>query len=169
VELKCPECGIHHRQEDVFCSKCGTRLGPDDPAPLRDDSFRPDALNLLEALADFRAWIDQRKKINARFMKAYKKRLDDIGPDIEQFKHKYGSSEGDRLRRFELVQEIFTCFNRPVRFMETQLRPSVGMGVWQERWMMATAVEDYLKECCREADHLFDELINRLPFPGKAK
>jgi hypothetical protein len=53
--------------------------------------------------------------------------------------------------------------------METKLRPSVGMGVWQERWMMTTAVEDYLKECCREADRLFDELMNKSPFLGQAK
>jgi hypothetical protein len=169
LELKCPNCGIPHRQEDIFCRKCGKRLRPDNDDPLPADSFRPDALDLLETLNDFRAWIEQRKKTNARFMKAYKKRLDDIGPVIKQFKHKYGNSEGGRLKQFELVQEIFTCFSRPVRFMETKLRPSVGMGVWQERWMMTTAVEDYLKECCREADHLFDELMNKLPLPGKAK
>jgi hypothetical protein len=169
VELKCPKCGIHHRQEDVFCSKCGIRLGPDNDDPLPDDSFGPDALNLLETLNDFRAWIDQRKKTNARFMRAYKKRLDDIGPAIKQFNSKYRNSESSRLQQFELVQEIFTCFSRPVRFMKTNLRPSVGMGVWQERWMMTTAVEDYLKECCQEADRLFDEFMNKLPFPGKAK
>jgi hypothetical protein len=166
VKLKCPNCGIHHSQEDVFCSKCGTRLGPDDHDLSPDDPLRKDTLNLLETLSDFRAWIDQRKKTNARFMKAYKKRLDDISPDIEQFKHKYGNSEGGRLKQFELIQEIFTCFNHPVRFMKTKLRPSVGMGVWQERWMMTAAVEDYLKECCLEADRLFDELKNQLPFPG---
>ena len=109
MELKCPKCGIHHRREDLFCSKCGTRLGPDDTNPLPDDSFLTDALNLLGALSDFRAWIDQRKKTNARFMKAYKKRIDDIGPGIEQFKRKYGNSESGRLRQFELVQDIFAC------------------------------------------------------------
>ena len=102
-------------------------------------------------------------------MEAYKKRLGDIDPVIKKFKHKYGNSEGDRLKQFELVQEIFTCFNRPVKFMDTKLRPSVGMGVWQERWMMTAAVEDYLKACCREADHLFDELIKKLPFLRKIK
>jgi hypothetical protein len=35
--------------------------------------------------------------------------------------------------------------------------------------MMTTAVEDYLKECCQEADRLFDELMNKLPFPDKSK
>lgn len=169
MELKCARCGNHYSQEDVFCSKCGTRLKPDNDDLLPDDSFKPDASDLLETLNDFRAWIDQRKKTNVRFMKAYKERLDDIGPAIDQFKHKYGNSEGGRLKQLELVQEIFTCFSRPVRFMETKLRPSVGMGVWQERWMMATAVEDYLKECCREADHLFDELMRKLPFLGQIK
>jgi hypothetical protein len=120
-------------------------------------------------LNDFRAWLDQRKKTDVRFMKAYKKRLDDIGAVFKQFKQKYGNSEGGRLKQFELVQKIFTCFSRPVRFMETKIRPSVGMGVWQERWMMETAVEDYLKECCQEADRLFDESVNKLPFVGKAK
>ena len=102
-------------------------------------------------------------------MEDYKKRLDDIGPFINQFKQQYSHIESGRLEQFELVQEIFTCYGRPVRFMETKLRPSVGMGVWQERWMMTTAVEDYLKVCCREADRLFDELMNKLPFQGKAQ
>ena len=125
MELQCPKCGIHHSREDVFCSKCGTRLRPDNDDVLADDSFRPDALDLLETLNDFRAWIDQRKKTNVRFMEAYKKRLDEIGPAIKQFKHKYGNSEGKRLKQFELVAEIFACFNRPVRFMDTKLRPSL--------------------------------------------
>ena len=50
MELKCPKCGNHHRQEDVFCSKCGTRLRPDNNDPLPDDTFRTDAWELLEAL-----------------------------------------------------------------------------------------------------------------------
>ena len=169
MELKCPQCGIHHNQEDVFCSNCGTRLRPDNDDLLPYDSFRPDALDIIETLNDFRTWIDQRNKTNVRFMEAYKKRLDDIDPAIKQFKQKYGNCQGDRLKQFELVQEIFTCFNRPVRFMDTKLRPSVSMGVWQERWMMTAAVEDYLKECCREADRLFDQLMNKLSFLGKAK
>jgi hypothetical protein len=169
VELKCPNCGIYHRQEDVFCSKCGTRLSLDSDELSADDSFRSDALGLLATLTDFRTWIDQRRKTNVRFMKAYKKRIDDIGPAIKQFKDKYGNSEGDQLNQFEFVQEIFTCLSRPVRFMETKLRPSVGMGVWQERWMMTTAVEDYLKVCCRETDRLLDDLVNKLPCPGKAQ
>jgi hypothetical protein len=169
VELKCPKCGIHHGQEDVFCSKCGTRLKTSNDEPLLDDSFRPDALDLLEALNDFRVWIDQRKKTNIRFMKAYKKRLDDIDPIIRQFKQKYGNSEGGLLNQIELVHKIFACFRRPVRFMETRIRPSVGMGVWQERWMVTAAVEDYLTECCREADLLFDEIKRNLTFLGIAK
>ena len=169
MELKCPKCGICHPQADVFCSKCGTRLNLGSDKPSADDSFGPDALELLAKLTDFRSWIDQRRKTNVRFMKAYKNRIDDIDPAIKQFKDKYGNSEGNQLTQLELVQEIFACFCRPVRFMETKIRPSVGIGVWQERWMMTTAVEDYLKECCQEADRLFDELMNKLPFPGKTK
>jgi len=77
MELKCPKCGIHHRQEDVFCSKCGTRLRPDNDDLLPDDSLRKDALDLSRALNDFRNWIDRRKKTDVRFMKAYKQRLED--------------------------------------------------------------------------------------------
>ena len=102
-------------------------------------------------------------------MKTYKKRLEELGPVIKEFKNKYGHSDGSRLNQFELVQEIFTCYRRPVRFMETKLRPSVGIGIWQARWMMTAAVEDYMKACCREADRLSDDLMNKLPFAGKAK
>ena len=169
MELKCPKCGIPISQGDIYCSKCGTRIRPGIGEPPRDDSFSLGVRLLLKMLTEFRAWIDQRKKTNIRFMKAYKKRLDELGPAIEEFRRKYGHSESGRLEQFELVQEIFICYRRPVRFMETKLRPSVGMGVWQERWMMTSAVEDYLKACCREADRLSDELMNKLPFPGKAK
>jgi hypothetical protein len=126
-------------------------------------------MDLLDALNGFRTWIDQRKKTNVRFMKAYKKRLDELSPVFKQFKHKYGHSERGRLEQFELVQKIFSCYRRPVGLMETKLRPSVGIGIWQERWMMTSAVGDYLKTCCREADRLSDELKHKLPFPGKVK
>lgn len=168
MESKCPNCGILTNQGDIYCSKCGTRIKPDKADPS-SGSFNSDILDLVDALKGFRIWIDQRKKTNVRFMKAYKKRLDELSPVFEQFKHKYGRNERDRLEQFELVQEIFTCYRRPARFMETKLRPSVGMGVWQERWMMTSAVEDYLKTCCREADRLFYELKHKAPFSGKAK
>ena len=169
MELKCPNCRISISQGDIYCSKCGIRLQTDNDDSLSGDSFNSDILNLLDALHGFRTWMDQRKKTNIRFMKVYKKRLDELGIVIKQFKLKYHHSEKGRMEPFELVQEIFTCFRRPVRFMETELRPSVGMGVWQERWMMITTVEDYLAECCRESDRLFDELNKNLPFLRKVK
>jgi hypothetical protein len=36
------------------------------------------------------------------------------------------------------------------------------MGVWQERWMMIKAVDDYLKQCCQEADRHINELKQNL-------
>lgn len=170
MELKCPNCGIPHRQKDIFCSKCGVRIRPGKGDQKPAESFRQDLPALLKTLNEFRAWIDQSKKINVRFMKTYKQRIEEeIGPSIKQFEEKYRNSEEGRSKPFELIMETFACLNRPISLMQTKLRPSVGMGVWQERWMMTAAVEDYLKECCREADHLFDELMNKLPFPGKAK
>ena len=163
MELKCPKCGIPHGQEDIFCSKCGYRVRPSNGDPIPDVSFRVDAAVLLETLNEFRLWIDQSKKNNVRFMKIYKQRIEDeIGPSIRQFKEKYGNIEGSQAKPFELIQEIFTCFRRPIRFMETKLRPSVGIGVWQERWMMTKAVEDYVKACCQEADCHLGELIQEL-------
>ena len=163
MEMKCPKCGIPHSQEDIFCSKCGSQVRPSDSNQIPDVSFRTDALELLETLNEFRLWIDQREKNNVRFMKIYKQRIEDeIGPSIRQFKKKYGNIEGRQVKPFELIQEIFTCFRRPVRYMETKLRPSVGMGVWQERWMMTKAVEDYLKACCQEADRHINELKQNL-------
>ena len=163
MELKCPKCGIPHSQEDIFCSKCGSRVRPSDGDQIPDVSFRTDALELLETLNEFRLWIGQTKKNNVRFMKIYKQRIEDeIGPSIRQFKEKYGNIEGRQAKLLELIQEIFICFHRPVRFMETKLRPSVGMGVWQERWMMAKAVEDYVRACCQEADRHLSELVQEM-------
>jgi hypothetical protein len=128
-----------------------------------DDSFSSDALALLKMLYEFRAWIDQRKKTNIRFMKAYKQRLvDEIGLSIRQFKEKYGDTEGEQSKQFELILETYACLSRPIAFMQTKLRPSVGIGIWQERWMMTKAVEDYLKECCQEADRYINELKQNL-------
>ena len=163
MDLKCPKCGVPQSQEDIFCSKCGLRIRSSNDGRMPDDSFRAEALDLLETLNEFRIWISQRKKINVRFMKIYKQKIEDeIGPPIRQFKEKYGKIEEKQVKLFELIQEIFTCFRRPVRFMETKLRPSVGIGVWQERWMMTKAVEDYLKACCQEADRHLGELIREM-------
>ena len=128
MELKCPNCRIPICQGDIYCSKCGTRLQTDNDDHLADDSFNSDILDLLDALNGFRMWIDQRKKTNVRFMKAYKKRLDELDPIIKQFKLKYRHSDSGRMEHFELVQEIFSCYSRPVRFMETRLFENVLPG-----------------------------------------
>ena len=163
MELKCPKCGIPISKADTFCSKCGMRIRTNNGDQARDDSFSSDALALLKMLNEFRAWIDQRKKMNIRFMKAYKQRLvDDMGLSIRQFKEKYGDTEEGQSKQFELILETFASFKRPIAFMETKLRPSVGIGVWQERWMMAKTVEDYLKACCQDADRHINELKQTL-------
>jgi hypothetical protein len=166
LELKCPNCGIPHRQEDIFCSKCGVRIRPTKGDPEPDESFRKDLPAILKTLNQFRAWIDQSKKINVRFMKAYKQRIEEeIGPSIRQFEEKYRNSEEGRSKPFELILEAFACLSRPISLMQTKLRPSVGMGVWQERWMLTKAVEDYLKTCCQEADRYLNELKQTLASP----
>jgi hypothetical protein len=163
LDLKCSNCGIPRRQEDLFCSKCGLRIRPSKVDPEPDEAFRQDLPALLKTLDEFRAWIDQSKKINVRFMKIYKQRIEDeIGPSIRQFKEKYGASEGGHSKQFELILETFASFKRPTALMETKLRPSVGIGIWQERWMMTRAVENYLKACCQEADRYINELKQNL-------
>lgn len=163
MELKCPKCANSIRKADIFCSTCGMRIRTKNGEQAPDDSFRTDALALLKMLNEFRAWIDQRKKTNIRFMKAYKQRLiDEMGRSIRRFKEKYGDTEAAQSQQFELILETFACFKRPIAFMETKLRPSIGIGVWQERWMMAKAVEDYLKACCQEADRHINELKQTL-------
>lgn len=163
MESNCPQCGVSIEQADVFCRRCGTSLSATSGGEASKDSFQTDLLALLKRFSEFRRWIDQRKKTNIRFMRAYKiKLVDEIGLSFRQFKDRYHDIEGEKSKRYEFVLEIFTCFNRPITFMETTLRPSVSIGIWQERWMMTKTVEDYLKQCCQEADHLVDELARRL-------
>ncbi|UCE52251.1 MAG: zinc ribbon domain-containing protein [Desulfobacterales bacterium] len=163
--MKCPKCGIPISKADIFCSNCGMRIRTNNGDQARDDSFSSDALDLLKMLNEFRAWIDQSEKINVRFMKTYKQKIEDeIGPSIRQFKEKYGNNEAGKSKKFELVLETYACLSRPIAFMQTKLRPSVGMGVWQERWMMTKVVEDFLKECCQEADRHINELKQKLAY-----
>ena len=94
-------------------------------------------------------------------MKLEKKKLIEIHRkmlEIRHFEEKYRNSEEVRSKPFELILETLASFKRPIAFMETKLRPSVGMGIWQERWMMTKAVEDYLKVCCQEVDRYIKEL-----------
>lgn len=95
-------------------------------------------------------------------MKAYKQKMqDEIAPAISKFRKKYDINEEKQSKQFVLILEVFACFERPISFMETKLRASVGMGIWQERWMMAKAVDDYLIDCCREADRQLSELVKK--------
>ena len=96
-------------------------------------------------------------------MRGYKERVvEEIGPSIREFSEKYNDKEEGRSPLFHLTLDIFSWFSRPISLMETKLRPSVGMGVFLERWMMTKAAESYLKECCQEADHRLDELMKRI-------
>lgn len=128
-----------------------------------DSQFHKTVAELLDTLTEFRSWIDRQKKINVSFMKAYKKRLEkETGPAIKQFKEKYKNREEGQSPSFQLIMKSFACFKRPITFMQTQLRPSVGMGIFLERWMLTKAVEDYLKECCQEADRCLEELTKKM-------
>ena len=96
-------------------------------------------------------------------MKNYKKQLeDDIGPTVNAFEKKFQDTEKGQSSAYRLIIKSFECFKRPITFMQTQLRPSVGMGVFLERWMLTRAVQDYLKECCQEADAYIKELSHKM-------
>ncbi len=81
-----------------------------------------------------------------------------MGPSVDEFRERYENRKEGKSPLFRLLLEIFTVLSRPIKFMETDLRPSVGMGVLLERWMMTSAVEDYLRECCQEVDRHLREL-----------
>lgn len=105
-------------------------------------------------------------KINVHFMRAYKEKIDkEIGPHIITFTEKYNDKDEGRSTLFSLIMETFSWLNRPITFMETELRPSIGMGVFLERWMMTSAVESYLKECCQNVDHHLNELQKEMELP----
>jgi hypothetical protein len=162
LEPKCPKCGAYCAQGDLFCRKCGIRLNisPDD----KDQSspFLKEVITLLKVLKEFRSWIDMKDKKNIRFMKGYKERIvEEIGPSIQKFNERYKDREEGRSPLFNLTVDTFSWLSRPISLMETKLRPSVGMGVFLERWMMTKAAESYLKECCQEADRRLDELEKR--------
>lgn len=115
---------------------------------------------LLVKLREFRDWIEQNPKKNVRFMKAYKKRMgSDISPAISEFQQKYNKAGSEETDTYELLMKTYACLIRPITLMETELRPSIGMGVFLERWMMTSAVETLLKECCDEVDQYLGELM----------
>jgi len=119
--------------------------------------------DLLKTFGEFRAWIDGRKRKNVQFMKTYKERVEkEIGPSIREFDEKYRNREEAQSPLFSLIMEVFSLLRRPITFMETELRPSVGMGVFLERWMMRDVVESYLRECCQEVDLNLEALTESL-------
>ena len=96
-------------------------------------------------------------------MKNYKKQLEiDIGATIKQFEEKYQDREEGQTSSYRLIIKSFACFKRPIAFMQTQLRPSIGMGIFLERCMRTKAVQDYLQECCQEADRGLEELTKEI-------
>lgn len=162
MELKCPKCGTSCGEDDRFCRTCGAKVGSPGTTEDHDPSFEIDVVTLLKTLNEFRTWATQEKK-NVRFMKAYREKLEgEIGSTIRDFEERYGGRKEGRSPLFRHIREAFSALRRPVRYMETRLRPSVGMGVFLERWMRAQTVEDYLKECCQEADHHLEELAKKL-------
>jgi len=163
VKLKCPECGNAYGPRDLFCRKCGIRLKISPEDKDQSSPFLKEVINIFTTLKEFRSWIDQRNKKNIRFMRDYKERIvEEIGPSIREFSEKHKDREEGQSPLFGHITEIFSLLSRPITLMETKLRPSVGMGVFLERWMMTKAAESYLKECCQEADHRLDELMKRI-------
>jgi hypothetical protein len=129
----------------------------------QDSQFKTAVAELLDSFIQFRSWIDRQKKINVAFMKSYKKQLEkDIRPSLRAFEKKYRDSEQGQSLPYRLAIESFACLERPITLMQTRLRPSVGMGIFLERWMLTSAVQDYLEECCQEADSYLDELTNKM-------
>lgn len=163
MELKCPKCGFSFSQGDLFCRKCGTRVDSSSGVGDQVSPFQAEATALLKTLREFRGWIDQSRKKNVRFMRAYREKIErEIDPRIREFREKYANREEGESPLFHLIVEAFSVLSRPITFMETGLRPSVGMGVFLERWMMRSAVESYLKECCQEVDHHLEELTKKI-------
>ena len=131
----------------------------DTEVQTRNIPFEVEVANLLKSFIEFRTWLDKNKKRNIGFMRAYKEKIEKkIGPSIRAFQEKYQGREEGQTFPFDHLMKAFSCFCRPITFMETELRPSVGMGVFLERWMLTKAAESYLKECCQEADRHIDAL-----------
>lgn len=163
VEMKCQQCGTPYEQGDRFCRKCGARVISTPQVLGQVTPFEMELKALLKTIKEFRAWIDQKKRKNVRFMRAYKERIEgEIRPSINEFDEKYRETEEGQSPLFRLIMESFSWLSRPISLMETELRPSVGMGVFLERWMVTKAAEDYLKECCQEADQRIDELTREI-------
>ena len=167
---KCPKCETPYGKRDLFCKKCGTRLrnSLDHKKQLRQ--FEIDVVALFQALNEFRIWIDKNEKLNVPFMKSYKEKMDgEVSSLIKKFDENYRKTEEKFSPFFNLMTETFSALNRPIAFMETRLRPSIGMGVFLERWMLINTVESYLKECCKDADYYLDMLKEKIKYIKREK
>ena len=156
---RCPACGTSHKQGDQFCRKCGTRLRDRSGEEISRDLFEKDLAVLLENFKEIISWMGTEKRKSIRFMKVYKERVEgDLGAAVKAFVEKHGIREETPPPPLALLHEAFSALRRPIAFMETELRPSVGMGVFLERWMMRDVVERYLKDCCEEAERHLEAL-----------
>lgn len=127
------------------------------------DPFESKTLELTAVFGEFRRWIDQQPGRNVRFMQAYKKKFEEeIAPALQEFEREFGDREEGLSDLFQLVSGISSSLRNPMRFMSTRLRPSVGMGVFLERWMSTETVKKYLETCCREVDSSLLELQEKL-------
>ena len=162
---KCPKCNTFYEQGDFFCKKCGTRLRNSLEHKKQLGKFEIDVVVLFQAFNEFRNWIDNNEKKNISFMNSYKKKMNsEISALIKKFDGNYGETEKKFSPFFNLITETFSALNRPIAFMETRLRPSIGMGVFLERWMLLKAVDTYLKECCKDADYYLDMLKEKIKY-----
>ena len=160
---KCPKCRTSYEQGDLFCKRCGTPLRNSLEHKKQLSQFEIDVVILFQAFNEFRNWIDNNEKKNISFMNSYKKKMDsEISALIKKFDGNYGGVEEKFSPFFNLITETFSALNRPIAFMETRLRPSIGMGVFLERWMLSKVVESYLKECCKDADYYLDMLKEKI-------
>jgi hypothetical protein len=130
---------------------------------MENGPFESKALELAAVFREFRRWIDRQPSRNLRFMQAYKKKFEEeIALPLQEFEREFEDQEEGRSDLFKLIKGISSSLRNPMKFMSTDLRPSVGMGVFLERWMSAEAVKKYLKICCREADSRLLELEERI-------
>jgi len=167
---KCPKCETPYEKGDLFCKKCGTRLRNSLDHKKQLSQFEIDVVALFQALYEFRNWIDNNEKKNISFMNSYKKKMNsEISALIKKFDETYRQTEERFSPCLNLIIKTFSSLKRPIAFMETRLRPSIGMGVFLERWMLTNAVESYLKECCKDADYYLDMLKKKIEYIQREK
>ena len=130
-----------------------TQLPPD------ADRLKQAVVDFLAQIKEFRLWIEGQKKISVRVMQAYKTTVaDKIDPQLAALRSELKTPSN--LER--ILGEIESAVHRPLHLMETKLRPSVGMGVFLERWMRSQTVDNCLKESCAAIDRYVLELSRLL-------